>query len=170
MHFFLLFFFIYIIDLQCSSTCVFFLKSMLNFNVYLFQPMALLIFLKVFIYFSKTRSKLVYQGKNNWSVTVYHDSWIKGVTAGGCGNSPYRGMHIAFTYTPVKSRWQIAFAMLLKLICFTAGVNAVWHCKTSPNISLLCSIYFLIFFLELILGVLKIISRITDEAKLAETS
>lgn len=28
--------------------------------------------------------------KRNWSVTVYHDAWIKGVTAGGCGNRPYQ--------------------------------------------------------------------------------
>ncbi|XP_076458518.1 calpain-9-like [Babylonia areolata] len=26
--------------------------------------------------------------KQNWNVTVYHDEWIRGVTAGGCGNPP----------------------------------------------------------------------------------
>lgn len=26
--------------------------------------------------------------KQNWNVTVYHDEWIRGVTAGGCGNHP----------------------------------------------------------------------------------
>nr|KAG5703165.1 hypothetical protein BaRGS_027330 [Batillaria attramentaria] len=26
--------------------------------------------------------------KQNWNVTVYHDEWIRGVTAGGCGNNP----------------------------------------------------------------------------------
>ncbi|KAL8585039.1 hypothetical protein ACOMHN_043675 [Nucella lapillus] len=25
--------------------------------------------------------------KQNWNVTVYHDEWIRGVTAGGCGNN-----------------------------------------------------------------------------------
>ena len=28
------------------------------------------------------------QSKQNWNVTVYHDEWIRGVTAGGCGNPP----------------------------------------------------------------------------------
>lgn len=31
------------------------------------------------------------QRKRQWNVTVYHDQWIKGVTAGGCGNAPYQG-------------------------------------------------------------------------------
>lgn len=26
--------------------------------------------------------------KQNWNVTVFHDEWIRGVTAGGCGNNP----------------------------------------------------------------------------------
>ena len=29
----------------------------------------------------------------NWLVTIYHDSWIKGVTAGGCGKSPYEHLY-----------------------------------------------------------------------------
>ncbi|XP_025082824.1 calpain clp-1-like isoform X1 [Pomacea canaliculata] len=28
------------------------------------------------------------QNKQNWNVMVYHDEWIRGVTAGGCGNPP----------------------------------------------------------------------------------
>ncbi|XP_055875856.1 calpain-9-like isoform X2 [Biomphalaria glabrata] len=31
--------------------------------------------------------------KQDWNVTVYHDAWIKGVTAGGCGNSPYQNLY-----------------------------------------------------------------------------
>ncbi|XP_060600519.1 calpain-B-like isoform X3 [Ruditapes philippinarum] len=31
--------------------------------------------------------------KKNWSVTLYHDAWIKGVTAGGCGNRPYEKLY-----------------------------------------------------------------------------
>ncbi|XP_041373111.1 calpain-9-like isoform X2 [Gigantopelta aegis] len=29
------------------------------------------------------------EAKQRWNVTVYHDAWIRGVTAGGCGNPPY---------------------------------------------------------------------------------
>ncbi|XP_060081791.1 calpain-B-like [Ylistrum balloti] len=28
-----------------------------------------------------------------WQVVVYHDAWIKGVTAGGCGNKPYEDLY-----------------------------------------------------------------------------
>ncbi|KAL4239854.1 peptidase C2 [Mactra antiquata] len=31
--------------------------------------------------------------KQNWSVTTFHDAWIKGVTAGGCGNAPYQKLY-----------------------------------------------------------------------------
>ncbi|XP_071129404.1 calpain-B-like [Mytilus edulis] len=30
--------------------------------------------------------------KQNWEVTVYHDAWIRGLTAGGCGNHPYQDL------------------------------------------------------------------------------
>ncbi|XP_063445321.1 calpain-A-like [Mytilus trossulus] len=30
--------------------------------------------------------------KQNWEVTVYHDAWIRGLTAGGCGNAPYKDL------------------------------------------------------------------------------
>ncbi|KAH3869987.1 hypothetical protein DPMN_033165 [Dreissena polymorpha] len=31
--------------------------------------------------------------KKNWSVTMYHDAWLKGVTAGGCGNPPNQDLY-----------------------------------------------------------------------------
>ncbi|KAH9512851.1 Calpain-1 catalytic subunit [Bulinus truncatus] len=31
--------------------------------------------------------------KQQWNVTVYHDAWIKGVTAGGCGNRPNENLY-----------------------------------------------------------------------------
>ncbi|KAK3608208.1 hypothetical protein CHS0354_039225 [Potamilus streckersoni] len=31
--------------------------------------------------------------KQNWSVTVVHDAWIRGLTAGGCGNPPYQSLY-----------------------------------------------------------------------------
>ncbi|CAG2195590.1 CAPNN [Mytilus edulis] len=31
--------------------------------------------------------------KQNWEVTVYHDAWIRGLTAGGCGNHPYQDLY-----------------------------------------------------------------------------
>lgn len=31
-------------------------------------------------------------GKNNWNMTQYHGEWKKGVSAGGCGNSPYQDL------------------------------------------------------------------------------
>ncbi|GFO38688.1 calpain-9 [Plakobranchus ocellatus] len=30
--------------------------------------------------------------KQQWNVTVFHDKWIRGVTAGGCGNPPYQSL------------------------------------------------------------------------------
>lgn len=31
--------------------------------------------------------------KHNWEVTVYHDAWIRGLTAGGCGNHPFQDLY-----------------------------------------------------------------------------
>ncbi|CAL1530831.1 unnamed protein product [Lymnaea stagnalis] len=31
--------------------------------------------------------------KQQWNVTVYHDAWIKGITAGGCGNAPNENLY-----------------------------------------------------------------------------
>ncbi|KAL3876235.1 hypothetical protein ACJMK2_034105 [Sinanodonta woodiana] len=31
--------------------------------------------------------------KQNWSVTVVHDAWIRGLTAGGCGNPPNQSLY-----------------------------------------------------------------------------
>ena len=31
--------------------------------------------------------------KQSWEVTVYHDAWIRGLTAGGCGNHPYQDLY-----------------------------------------------------------------------------
>lgn len=39
----------------------------------------------------KKQHMIFLQRKRQWNVTVYHDQWIKGVTAGGCGNAPYQG-------------------------------------------------------------------------------
>ncbi|XP_048254079.1 calpain-9-like isoform X2 [Haliotis rufescens] len=33
------------------------------------------------------------ENKNHWNVTLYHDSWIRGVTAGGCGNPPNQNLY-----------------------------------------------------------------------------
>ncbi|GFS18077.1 calpain-9 [Elysia marginata] len=30
--------------------------------------------------------------KQQWNVTVFHDKWIRGVTAGGCGNPPHQSL------------------------------------------------------------------------------
>ncbi|VDI28787.1 Hypothetical predicted protein, partial [Mytilus galloprovincialis] len=30
--------------------------------------------------------------KQSWEVTVYHDAWIRGLTAGGCGKAPYEDL------------------------------------------------------------------------------
>lgn len=42
-------------------------------------------------WFNKKQHMIFLQRKRQWNVTVYHDQWIKGVTAGGCGNAPYQG-------------------------------------------------------------------------------
>lgn len=42
-------------------------------------------------WFNKKQHIIFLQRKRQWNVTVYHDQWIKGVTAGGCGNAPYQG-------------------------------------------------------------------------------
>ncbi|KAL5017976.1 hypothetical protein ScPMuIL_003698 [Solemya velum] len=31
--------------------------------------------------------------KDQWEVIVYHDSWTRGITAGGCGNAPYQKLY-----------------------------------------------------------------------------
>ncbi|KAK7113571.1 calpain-B-like isoform X2 [Littorina saxatilis] len=31
--------------------------------------------------------------QQKWNVTVYHDEWIRGVTAGGCGNAPHQRLY-----------------------------------------------------------------------------
>ncbi|XP_048760770.1 calpain-9-like isoform X1 [Ostrea edulis] len=40
-----------------------------------------------------TQGVALEERKRQWNVTVYHDQWIKGVTAGGCGNSPYQDLY-----------------------------------------------------------------------------
>ncbi|XP_062594364.1 calpain-A-like [Saccostrea cucullata] len=40
-----------------------------------------------------TQGVAIDEGKRQWNVTVYHDQWIKGVTAGGCGNAPYQDLY-----------------------------------------------------------------------------
>ncbi|WAQ96125.1 CAN8-like protein [Mya arenaria] len=41
----------------------------------------------------EVKRKLKIINKLNWSVTLYHDAWIKGVTAGGCGNAPHQDLY-----------------------------------------------------------------------------
>lgn len=36
------------------------------------------------------------QSSKNWEVKPYHGSWVKGVTAGGCGAPPHQGNFICF--------------------------------------------------------------------------
>lgn len=48
-------------------------------------------YLLAFIGDLKKNNIIFLQRKRQWNVTVYHDQWIKGVTAGGCGNAPYQG-------------------------------------------------------------------------------
>jgi hypothetical protein len=33
----------------------------------------------------------IFQRKQSWEVTAYHNAWIRGLTAGGCGKDPYQG-------------------------------------------------------------------------------
>uniref|UniRef100_K1Q505 Calpain-9 n=1 Tax=Magallana gigas TaxID=29159 RepID=K1Q505_MAGGI len=40
-----------------------------------------------------TQGVALEERKRQWNVTVYHDQWIKGVTAGGCGNAPYQDLY-----------------------------------------------------------------------------
>lgn len=46
---------------------------------------------KILLVIKKKQHIIFLQRKRQWNVTVYHDQWIKGVTAGGCGNAPYQG-------------------------------------------------------------------------------
>lgn len=75
--------------LHCRIKWIFLKKS--RPPITLKEKYYLLAFTKNGDLIKKKQHMIFLQRKRQWNVTVYHDQWIKGVTAGGCGNAPYQG-------------------------------------------------------------------------------